>query len=198
MSKAESMITSVFPDVPWTGASSIHRSLARGGSLQYGASDHDLLMALLDTYKYWGSVWDHVQKFFGSAEFLLSKDEFSHLTMVDSSRHMRGMGDIDSDQKLLNPNTGNRFHRVALAGDLVIGIRVWCDPEGGFTHIGFRVRVEALDEDEERTRVRMRETMEHVAVEMEVITETIFDIPEPQEDEALTSLTKQLEEAHYA
>lgn len=192
MSKAGQKIESIFKNVPWTGGSEIHRSLASGGTVPFNSDQHNELMFMLTKHKIAESIWEHLQQFFGEAEFLMSKDEFTHLVMVDFSRHMRGLGDLDSDQKLQNPVTGSRFHRIALSGDLVCGIRFWCDPASGITYIGYRFRVEALDEDEDRVRVRMRETLDAVEECMEELNELIMDIKEPIHESEIAELTSKM------
>lgn len=189
-------LDSMFPTVEWTGSSNIHKSWARGTVIEFPANKHDELMYLLAKQKVGNHIYHEVHKRFESAEFLVDEAQFGGLAMVDFSRHMRGLGDLASDQKLVNPFTGNQFHRIALAGDVVIAIRFWCDPDGDHTFIGFRVRVQVLDEDEERTRVRMRETLDKVSEEMEVIDEVIFDIKEPPQYEG--EIEKLLMENSYA
>lgn len=193
MSKATNKIEAIFKGVPWTGGSDIHRSLANGGVAPFSQDQHNELMYMLSKAKIGEHIWGTIQKYFGEAEFLVSMAEFSQLAMVDFSRHMRGLGDIESDQKLTNPHTGNRFHRIALAGDIVCGIRFWCDPYGDQTAVGYRFRVEALDEEEERTRVRMRETMEAVTTEVEVLEEAMFEVKEPIHESEVETLVKKMD-----
>lgn len=193
MSKTEETIEISFPGVPWTGGSGIHRSLAKGGVVYLPPDKHSLIMATLSKYKFGYQVWEFLQKYFSDAEFLVSADEFVNFAMVEYSRHLRGLGDLASDQKLTNPITGNKFHRIVLAGTLVGGIRFWAGPYGEGTLLGFRFRVENQDEEEEQTRVRMAETLNAIEKEMVDIEEWVFEAEDPPVCETLEAIINEFE-----
>lgn len=193
LSKAQSL----FPNVPWTGGSDIHVSLARDVYLPAG--DPKATILLLRKANVTGAVWKLLQGNFAAfSEWLITGPEFGNLMLVDCWRHLNGQPDSSSENKLINPCTGSRFHRIALAGDLVGGIRFWCDYEygGKKANFGFRFRIEQQSEEEERTRQRTRETVEQVSEEMEAISEMLFDVAEPHE-EAVTKVRESCEFEHY-
>lgn len=175
-------IMDAFPNVHWTGGSEIHRSIAIESKVDFGTTDPKVIAHVLNETGIANFMYKFYIKRFGDAELLLTEVEFKNLVLVDLVRHAKGLPDISSDSKITNPKSGNQFHRIGLLGGLVIAIRVWCDPNPGHAEplysVGCRIRVENHNE-EEIIRVRMRETAEQVAQEIEVLHEELFEINEP-------------------
>jgi hypothetical protein len=128
-----------------------------------------------------GKIYKNLTSVFsGFEEWLLDASVFEHFLLVDCWRHMNSQADSESSDKLLNPYTGNRFHRIALGKGLVGGIRFWCDGNDKYGYdFGYRFRIEAQKEADDDTRRRTREDAERVGEEMEALEELTFDVAEP-------------------
>lgn len=176
---SSSYIEGVFPSVHWTGGSSIHKSLYRAGDLpELGPED---AIALIRQSKIPAIVWSILQKNFGAfEEWLISDKELESLLVIDCWRHLTGKPDSFSEDKIINPATGNEFHRIALGHSLVGGIRFWCDYMGsGNPNFGFRFRIVNQDEENSETTVRIRRRLLAVMEELEALEEQLFDVKEP-------------------
>jgi hypothetical protein len=128
-------------------------------------------------------IWKSLQSKFEKMEFLWEMEEFTNRFLVDVNRHLQGLQDSDSEGKLTNPYTGNRFHRIARLeeANLVAGIRFWADEYHYGTAIGFRFRIESLNPAEDvvkEARARVEEVLEE-AVELY----TVLDVKEPSTQE---------------
>lgn len=176
------LIKSVFPKVEWTGESSLHCSLARGVSLP--PVSNPAVISMLQRAKVARSIWNMLQKLFPGMEWIINGEEFENFLLVDCWRHLRCLGDSDSDKKLINPSTGNRFHRIAMGQNLVCGIRFWCDrhSESSPPAFGFRFRVQMQDEDDDKTRTRTRATCEAMEEAMNPINAEILQLAEPPKE----------------
>lgn len=142
----------------WTGRSGIHCSFA----VDQGIDTTDLMAVFKAAYKMHlaTDVWRMLQHRFAAFEWLLSQQQFEDRAYVDWYAHAKLQGDTQESTKLVNPASGNVFHRVALheGQKLVGGIRFWLDPGfGDTTDLGFRFRVQALEEESEKVRVRVLE-----------------------------------------
>lgn len=175
MSTVEKYCSKLFPNVAWTGGSSIHVSFYRSSSMK-DMGDDEALKTL-----YYGQVgrtiWSLLQDKFGACEFILSRTEFVNLFLVDAVRHLKGQGDSYSPKKLKNPNTGNVFHRIAFLEDIMGGIRFWCDRHHGGIEVGFRFRIEKK-KDEETQRLKTRQVVDAAQIEVQEIIKQI-EIAEP-------------------
>jgi len=194
-------IEQMFPEVHWTGSSGIHRSWA-AHTLLPEASPTQTILALRKA-NVGAALWRAIQKHFGAfPEWIVSKEEFTALLLTDCWRHLNGLEDSTSDRKLVNPNTGNKFHRIALAPDqkLVGGIRFWCDYYGDDSldasqkspTFGWRFRLEGQQEDDQKTRDRTREMVEAMLEEHEGIAEMLMEFAEPNKN-VVEAYTCQLE-----
>lgn len=169
-----------FPGVEWHGNSDIHVSVCWNAALPLGASQHKEILSILDQKSVGSAIYRSLVKKFPGLVWIVTPEEFSAIFMVDCYRHLQGEGDSRSPSKIKNPYTGNYFHRVAVKDDLVLGIRYWCDPYGpDETILGFRFRIQKLDEDEEETRRRTRDEAIEAMEVMEEVVEFLFDVKEP-------------------
>lgn len=180
-----------FPEVDWTGGSNIHRSFASG--MQLPQIPPKEIIVLLRKAKIAGHIFRLLQSKFASfEEWLFDEALFEQYLLVDCWRHMNNQPDSESRQKLKNPVTGNRFHRMALVNGLVGGIRFWCDPNPQGYIFGYRFRIEAQNEEDQKTRDRVADDRERLAEEIEVLEEVTFDVAEPPKEVVETFIK------HYA
>ncbi len=173
-------ISLTFPGVPWTGGSNIHKSLA-GGLNGLDLENTRRIMNMLLKDQVGSQIWEKLQQHFAKCEWLVSEEEFVALFLNDVYRWLKGGKSSKSPKMLRNPQTGNRFHRVALHGDIVGGVRFWAGWGIGNGHdLGFRFRLEKLaKKEEEETRRTIRESaVEAVQAVEEMIVE--LAISEPQ------------------
>ncbi len=198
LAKAKNM----FPDINWTGGSQIHVSVYRDGL--FSASSKSELIAIMKKVNFPTYVWNFIQaRFSAFPEWIMSQGEFEQLVLVDVWRHMNGKGDMDSSKKLLNPMSGNTFHRIALGNGLVIGIRFWA-PKGWDYTGGMGSDDEETDDEEEFTGedVVNEEDHEEKPTKEPVVSHNIgfrIRIEEQSEDDEETRdrtrrLVKQIEE----
>lgn len=182
---AGDQIEKLWPSVTWTGSSNIHRSLMLEKQFKVDYEKTGELITLLSHGQYPEQLYGLFQDTFMGAEFLLSPDEFRSLCLLDYYRHMTGKGDSHTEKKLTNPMTGSKFHRMALINDFVGGVRFWANPSyyNSGTILGLRFRWEGKTEDEEITRIKVREKVEVDSAEWEEVKAAI-NIPEPTEEEA--------------
>lgn len=167
-----------FPGVEWHGGSDIHVSVCWNAAI--ATSDRKQVLALLEKATVGSRIYRHLNKKFENLVWLISPEEFSAIFMVDCYNHMHSKSDSRSPNKITNPHTGNKFHRIAVLDDLVFGIRFWCDAYGDDEHVlGWRFRIVSQDEEEEETRRRVRETAIEAVEEHENVLEYIFDVAEP-------------------
>lgn len=177
----QSKMNDLFPDVGWTGGSDIHVSFAMNTC--FGSPPEPLVILKILSQKNAGpTIWRMLNKKFGKFEWLMTGEEFTSVFMVDCNNHLYGQGDSASRKKLTNPMTGNRFHRIALLGDTVGGVRFWCDMEGPYLNIGFRFRIERQDEEEEETRRRAREEVFEALGAAEEVMASLLEIGEPPKE----------------
>lgn len=171
-------LAKMFPGVPWTGGSEIHRSIARSHQWDINFSHHDIMQwAMYDGIGY--EILARMKKYFPGTEWLLNEEEFCAIFYTDFYCHLKGHGSTKSPNMLRNPCTGNKFHRMVLGGNnMVGGIRYWV--EEGYRQIWFRFRWEEQieEEEEETTRLTIRNTAEEALKNMEHITEEL-QIKEP-------------------
>lgn len=160
------------PSVVWHGLSNIHVSVYQNQAVK--ASPPVVFKALYQT-KYATKVYRFLMHRFGNFEWLLSQAQFEDRCYVDFWNHSKGLGDSQHDSKLVNPVTKNVFHRVAVGNGLVCGVRFWLEPsdeDPKLCMLGFRFRIQALEEEVEVIRLRVLEqaiedktTMEQIEVE---------------------------------
>lgn len=181
--------SSLFPGVVWTGGSEIHASLATSNYLPIDPAEVNLIMHMLAQYKIGSKIWSICQRNFGEMSWEVSEEEFVKLFLVDSRHHLLGEPDSQFGETLVNPVTGNRFHRMALLGDVVGGVRFWADPAEMGVLVGFRFRCEALDEDANEVHTRIRRTIEEVETDFEIINEGFFDVKEPSNSQTQSAET---------
>lgn len=173
-----------FPNVDWHGQSQIHVSVCWDSDMPYTKKEAPIILTRLEKKKVAEGIWGSLQDRFGSMEWLITGEGFKNLFFVDISRHLKGVGDSPSAHKLKNPETGNRFHRIALIGNLVGGVRFWAKgTDSSHVHVGYRFRIEKQNENEEKTRDRaMREQEEIKQEAIEIMAE--LDLKEPSKEKA--------------
>lgn len=181
MSKFVSDISSIFPGVSWHGQSKIHTSVFMEGVLSVPFEDRANILFVLSQQNVGGLIWDSLMTRFGKFEWLLDKETFAKLFLVDVDLHLQGKKSSPSPNQIVNPATGNFFHRIALLPPYVGGVRFWAEDYFNSTSIGFRFRiVKMLDEAEEiDVRAEAREREAQVILEMASVYDAIMDISEP-------------------
>jgi hypothetical protein len=183
-------IQETFPNVNWTGSSDIHRSHFMERVLPVPFEKKNETMTLVVHGHLAEQMWDMYQEMFPDSEWLLSPDEFKKLTLLDVYRHLNGEGDSFTEKKLVNPSTGNQFHRLVIHGDLIGGIRYWAHGAYDYrTAIGWRFRWERLAEDEDTVRIKTRNKVEVAVEEWEKIAAKLA-IPEPTEAQIADAVDK--------
>lgn len=190
MAKVITKASQYFPHINWNGQSEIRVSVYRSTTLPFSKSDWQKVLALVAKQNAGIKIYKDITTRFQGIEWLITADEFNTIFLVDVYRHLKGMPDYESPSKLLNPATGNRFHRFGLIGTLVGGIRFWCDGYGSNDYddesdsgkgldFGFRFRIEDQDEDEESTRIRAREIVEEAQAQIEMVMDSFMEVAEP-------------------
>lgn len=174
-------LSSLFPLVTWTGGSDIHVSVYRSKAIAIPFDNRPAILYALSKHDVGGQIYDFLVNSMGSFEWLLERDTFAKLFLVDIDLQLRGLPTSVSPDRITNPNTGNLFHRIAVQSPYVGAVRFWAEKYHGATDIGFRFRiVKLLDDGEEvdvRAEARVREAQ--VLVDMESVEETILDVKEP-------------------
>jgi len=167
-------VSDKWPDVDWQGRSSIHVSVWNDKTYT-GKTKRQVLKAAYDDGMA-REIFNTITGQFPGFEWLISPEEFENRCYVDLYRHSKGMGDTQYDTKLVNPSTGNVFHRIALVDHFIGGIRFWMEGhDGGQVSVGYRFRIQQLDETEVDLRDRANKqaiadgiTMAEVIEEMEI------------------------------
>lgn len=187
-------VSTVFPGVFWHGGSHIHVSIFAEGGLDIPFSNRPGILHALMTKDVGGAIYDMLQKRFGKMEWVLERDVFSKLFLVDIDLQLQGKATSDSPHRIQNPATGNWFHRVALLPPYVGGVRFWAEDYDGTTAVGFRFRiVKMVDESEEvDVRAEAREREATVLLEVSSVYDAVMDIAEPPKAdlESATQLLK--------
>lgn len=176
-----SNLSSIFPGVVWTGSSSIHVSVFRDGTIATPFSNRAEIMYSLKHHDVGGQIYDYLTGALGKFEWLLERDTFANLFLVDIDLKLRGMATSVSPDRVENPATGNLFHRIAVMAPYVGCVRFWAEDFGGSTNIGFRFRIVKLlgDGEEVDVRAEAREREAKVILDMEVVEDTILEVKEP-------------------
>jgi len=196
---AGSRIGGLFPLVGWTGGSSIHRSLAmttygKGLSKKHSAK----ALRLLLHSKFPNEIWELMAETFAGITWMLTGEEFRKLMAVDYYRHLTDQGDSESQNKLKNPHTGNKFHRLGAweSEKIAIGIRFWVDDfipgeededaRGNLPQskvlFGFRIRLEGLFQSMEDEHTKARVKIDQAVEEYSQLVEQ-YNISEPNDEE---------------
>lgn len=139
-------IEAQFPAVKWYGSSEIHRSTSRYLSIDTPPRDKiGPVLRALHLGQLGPQLYTHLRGLFTGGEWLVKGQDLTHLLMVDFYSHLQGKGPFYTAGRLTNPRTGNRFHKIMIAGEVVAGIRVWADTyDGDYVSLGLRVRLEQL------------------------------------------------------
>lgn len=158
------IIDEMFPEVPWTGSSHIHRSFARNINVDvpHGSRGAKKLITMLAHAKFGLGLYEFLQETFMGCEWLIDYEEFTKLVLVDIWLGMLGQPKSVTQGMIQNPRTGNVFHRIALRdGQVVCGIRFWAENSGEGTTLGYRFRVALLEEGEEpKVRHKIQELIQ--------------------------------------
>jgi len=175
-----------FPNVVFSGGSSIHASRAdgifltncrleeRGKILNYLLKCGGIETLMEDTFDFFHQVHWFFDK--SDVQMLVLKDIVACL----ASKSETQAGGVN---KLNNPVTGNTFHRVAMFGDLVCGIRGWVVEASAIDNkptlsIGLRFRLERTTETEKKHRAVTEETLLESEKEIEAMCQ-LLEIAEP-------------------
>lgn len=169
-------LSKFWPEVEWTGESSIHCSWATSCNLPLDFNNKKKVLKLFDHTKMGEKIYRMLVAKFPEAEWLLTAQEFHKLFMADAARFLAGLGSLETPAKLTNPSTGNKFHRMTLFKEYVGGFRFWLTSiSDGWTNFGFRFRWEGLEGNEEENvredaseRIRIAEE-EYVSVENQIM-----------------------------
>lgn len=168
----------MFPNVAWTGGSSIHVSKAAEWGVNIPFSDKAALMQYLNVHQHSKQILSYFQKTFKEFDWMLTPEDFYSLFMADMYRWLKEQPSTISSKMIENPSTGNIFHVIGRTDKIQGGPRFWAYGSGSRTTFGFRFRIVETDEEEEDTRERIRISCEEAQVSLEEMTQTI-DIQEP-------------------
>lgn len=176
-----SSLSSVFPKVQWTGSSGIHVSVYRDGVINTPFSNRAEILYSLKSHDVGGQVYDFLTNAMPKFEWLLERETFANLFLVDIDLKLRGLPTSVSPDRVENPATGNLFHRIAVMAPYIGAVRFWAENFFGQTDIGFRFRIVKLLSDDEEVDVRAeaREREAQVIMDMEAVEETIMEVKEP-------------------
>ena len=176
-----SSLSSIFPGVQWMGSSSIHVSVYRVGTIQPPFQNRAEILYSLKQHDVGGQIYDFLVNSMGKFEWLLERETFANLFLVDIDLKLRGLPTSVSPDRVENPATGNLFHRIAVMSPYVGAVRFWAENFGVGTNIGFRFRIVKLLSDGEEVDVRAeaREREAKVIMDMEAVEETIMEVKEP-------------------
>lgn len=169
MTAIEQKIEYNFPG-KWTGGSHIHRSLS---SKVYHCKEVTLrgvLKGMIET-NVPTKLWSFLQHRFHNCEWLLSAHEFFAIMIQDVHGWLGGNGSSVTPKMLKNPATGNIFHRIALFGNIVCGIRFWA--EDGKVYYRFRLEEQKEEDNKTRSTTRIHaekalKALEQLIVELEI------------------------------
>lgn len=182
-----------WPTVHFTGGSTIHASHSTGTDVAWiDPQDPRLTFHNIRDSKAIQKMWNQVNSMFGDMEFMVDYDQFRDMLLLDFSLLAEGKPTHRSHDRLRNPVTGNRFHRIALSTPFVGGIRVWFDrphtPRNCWLY--YRFRLEIPEETQGKIRAKAAEKVKQVELEMETVYETMGIVAEPpkEEGEKLTVL----------
>lgn len=157
----KSYASEVYPEAKWTGGSEIHASRAAHLVAPLSMDQKRLILKSIKDTGFISYISRCVNKTTPGVEWLMGAEDFFNLILLDFNRVINGMATTETKNRLVNPQTGNRFHRITLneGGNIVGGIRVWIEPatfvgtnpdnpgESYYTEgvsIGFRYRLEAI------------------------------------------------------
>ena len=175
-----------WPHVAFTGGSSIHASRADSvGTAWIDPHDPRFSFRNIRDSKATSRIWNKVTAMFGDMEFLLDYEQFRDMLLLDFSLLAEGKPTHRTHDRLKNPTTGNRFHRIALSPPFVGGIRVWFDMpyQSSKVHLFFRFRLETPQENHDKIRAKAAEKIKEVELEMETVYETMGIVAEPPKEE---------------
>ncbi|QIN95297.1 hypothetical protein DLP3_134 [Stenotrophomonas phage vB_SmaS_DLP_3] len=173
-------IESQFPGVKWNGSSSIHRSICGNFGIDQEIGSIGEAMAIIHKSAMGLALWNYLQGKFGEMDWQVVAEEFRAIILMDTYRHLNGEGDTKNPQKLRNPATGNVFHRLAIKGDIVGGVRIWHNHGLNF---GFRFRLAGMDKDDHQSvpLIARKKAEDSIKLAKELVQK--FNIPEPTVEE---------------
>lgn len=177
-----SQLSSIFPNVQWTGSSYMHVSVYRDGIINTPFANRAEILYSLRSKDIGGQIFDFLSSTMPKFEWLLERETFANLFLVDIDLKLRDLPTSVSPDRVENPATGNLFHRIAVMPPYVGAVRFWAENAVGTgTEIGFRFRIVKLLSDDEEVDVRAecREREAQVILDMEAVEETIMDVKEP-------------------
>lgn len=180
----------------WTGASEKHLSFAMNAPSAVERNKWPLLIHLINRGKFLSALWAGIDRTFRNTEWFIDESQFTSLALASYVRNAVGKKPITAETMLKNPETGNLFYRIGMKDGCILGIRFWMLPEGtgdyihgdlgDFTkdfrklHVGFRIRVETMVDDEETLRVRVDEEVRECREILQEAETMYVDILEPQ------------------
>lgn len=171
----------VFPGVSWDGESNIHVSVYKEGSLDFPMSDRAKILYSLNEHDIGGKIFDSLLARFEKFEWLLERDIFAKLFLIDIDLRLQGKPTSVSPNRVMNPATGNLFHRIAVVAPYVGAVRFWAEGFCGCTTIGYRFRIVKMTDESEEVDVRAeaREREAQVLLDVESAYSAIMEIQEP-------------------
>ncbi|ATS92327.1 hypothetical protein DLP05_136 [Stenotrophomonas phage vB_SmaS_DLP_5] len=173
-------IESQFPGIKWNGRSHIHRSICGNFGMDQQYDSLGQAMELVHKSAMGLALWNYLQQKFGEMDWQVVAEEFRAIILVDVYRHLNGEGDTKTPQKIRNPVTGNVFHRLAIKGDIVGGVRIW---HNGGLNFGFRFRLAGMDKDDHTSvpLIARKKALDSIKMAEEVVKK--FNIAEPTVEE---------------
>lgn len=174
-------ISKVFPHVSWDGESHIHVSVYKEGSLNHPFKERANILYSLNDHDIGGKIYDDLTSKFAKFEWLLERDIFAKLFLIDIDLRLQGKPTSVSPNRIQNPATGNLFHRIAIAAPFVGSVRFWAEEFFGCTTIGYRFRIVKMADESEEVDVRAeaREREAQVLLDMESSYSAIMEVKEP-------------------
>lgn len=190
----KTLIEILLPDVKaWTGGSYRHKSLGKYFHVPVEPpltiqETKDKVLRVIRHSEFTDVVFDKlIEEGFTGCDFLLTKAQFHELAVAEFASWIATAGGLPAPGGLVNHVTGNRFHRWALKGQLVLGIRFWVEDmmedNQWKVEFGWRVRVERMDQQKLKVSKIRQEAAQSIAQSHEVYTELEIGEPDAGETE---------------
>ncbi len=179
------LIMETFPEVKWTGGSHMHRSVAAIDHIPIPFDQPRMILKVLMDKGVGGYIWDSLLRRFSSMEWLIDRQEFNDLFLLDVSHMLEGLGPLGTPGMITNPTTGNRFHRVAVLSPIVGGVRFWVSHYSKKrVQIGYRFRlvVVASDKEEEEAREESKQRSGMLQSATQSLHDSIMEVAEPPKE----------------
>jgi len=168
----------LFPSVSFDGGSDIHASICDDRIFNYYGHPAYALVKGIHRFGLAATFSETIMSKFSKMEFLISSIDLQEIMLGDIYKYLTNSYTLGGRGTLKNPVTGNYFHKIAVMGNLVGGVRAWAYTIGDRLVIGFRFRLEKRVD----TTAALRGTIEEEVKEANEVT-TSITISEPYEEE---------------